>query len=534
MHLQLNHPVSCPTTTSVGKGDRRAFIKELTHEVQVRQDVHPVATCGMTASCTKRKGVKQVQEAQMWGFYWASKCIVLGVRCSHGSRNSSRKLWPILVSCPVLRNSWTCYSELSTKSDLASPYYQLNSVLKATMWHLLQDCAGVVVYLSDIEIFGTTKEQHCWGLCAVLKRMTDAGLVLNTECVFSVQEIRSLDTSCREEEFNHRSQFDAITQAQVPRNIEDTRSFLGLASYYACFVPCSADIVEPLCNLLWKGNPFHWSKEQHNTFSDIKWLLGAAGLLFPFHPQLPVIATTDESDYGIWAVMHTAARASRTLSTAEQKCSTGEREALVWECKQWHVCLWANGSSGTCVPVFYKRIRAATSASCMLDDQTHYNVIADALSRFQCQVTKKSNLRMKFCLGWRHGWPRKTWNECQRKMHFSRRSWDMSQHCGLLGAASQTKWFRSFNFRRNCLRSMEYCFEVRTLRGMPRMLTGRIIFQAWVLPRSCQNQAAHKTDLMVERRWSWSSSLYEKLWNLPSCHQHYCDLCRCPRNHGRK
>lgn len=61
-----------------------------------------------------------------------------------------------------------------------------------------------------------------------------------------------------------------------------------------------------------------------------------------FNPDLPTVLSTDASAYGLYAVLaqvhehkteHIVAFASRTLSPAERKYSTIEKEALA--------CLWA-------------------------------------------------------------------------------------------------------------------------------------------------------------------------------------------------
>lgn len=70
-----------------------------------------------------------------------------------------------------------------------------------------------------------------------------------------------------------------------------------------------------------------------------------------FNPELPVIVSTDTSDYGLGAILSqvhpdhsecTVAFASQTLTPDERRYSTVEKEALacVWAFEKWRTYLW--------------------------------------------------------------------------------------------------------------------------------------------------------------------------------------------------
>ncbi|CAM4650968.1 unnamed protein product [Lepidochelys kempii] len=91
--------------------------------------------------------------------------------------------------------------------------------------------------------------------------------------------------------------------------------------------------------------------DAQTSFEPVKDLLVHSPLLGLFTPALPTIVTTDASDYGLGAVLtklhedntqRTVAFASRTLSNAERKYSTVEKEALacVWDTEKWRTYLW--------------------------------------------------------------------------------------------------------------------------------------------------------------------------------------------------
>ncbi|CAM5089414.1 unnamed protein product [Eretmochelys imbricata] len=83
----------------------------------------------------------------------------------------------------------------------------------------------------------------------------------------------------------------------------------------------------------------------------VKDLIVHSPVIAVFSPALPTIVTTDASDYGLGDVLtqlhednteRTVAFASRTLSNAERKYSTVEKEALacIWATEKWRTYLW--------------------------------------------------------------------------------------------------------------------------------------------------------------------------------------------------
>ncbi|KAA3473460.1 RNA-directed DNA polymerase-like protein [Gossypium australe] len=52
-----------------------------------------------------------------------------------------------------------------------------------------------------------------------------------------------------------------VVDWKPPRNISEVRSFLGLASYYRCFVKGFSMIATPMIRLLQKDVKFEWSEK---------------------------------------------------------------------------------------------------------------------------------------------------------------------------------------------------------------------------------------------------------------------------------
>ena len=96
---------------------------------------------------------------------------------------------------------------------------------------------------------------------------------------------------------------EAIREFPTPQNLTELRRFLGMTSYYRCFISGFSDIAGPLHRLTHKGARFDWDKNCQNAFEQLKeQLLSAPVLAFP-DLNGDYILYTDASDVGIVAVL---------------------------------------------------------------------------------------------------------------------------------------------------------------------------------------------------------------------------------------
>ena len=65
----------------------------------------------------------------------------------------------------------------------------------------------------------------------------------------------------------------AIHDAPPPTTASAVRSFLGMANYYARFIPRFSDITQPLRELTKKDVPFKWTEKEESAFQKVKELL---------------------------------------------------------------------------------------------------------------------------------------------------------------------------------------------------------------------------------------------------------------------
>lgn len=66
-------------------------------------------------------------------------------------------------------------------------------IFQKTMETILAGLEGIIIYLDDIVVFGTTKDEHDERLRNLLKRLEQYGVLLNEKkCVYGVKEIEFL------------------------------------------------------------------------------------------------------------------------------------------------------------------------------------------------------------------------------------------------------------------------------------------------------------------------------------------------------
>jgi RNase H-like domain found in reverse transcriptase len=68
----------------------------------------------------------------------------------------------------------------------------------------------------------------------------------------------------------------AIMVLASPRHRKDLETFLGMAVYFAAYIPCFSGIAVPLFLLLRKGTPWSWKAEHEEAYEMMKHALTSA------------------------------------------------------------------------------------------------------------------------------------------------------------------------------------------------------------------------------------------------------------------
>ena len=139
----------------------------------------------------------------------------------------------------------------------------------------IRDIPGALNISDDVIVFGKTQAEHDKALQAVFERFSIAGLSLNkTKCEFNKNSLTFFGFIFSDKGISpDPRKVQAIQDAKPPTSTQGVRSFLGMATYCATFIPSVSDISQPLRELTKKDVQFIWTKVHGQAFDKIKRLL---------------------------------------------------------------------------------------------------------------------------------------------------------------------------------------------------------------------------------------------------------------------
>ena len=168
---------------------------------------------------------------------------------------------------------------------------------------VVQGCKrpGVVYYLYDNLVTGSTREEQSQNLKNVVQRMQKFGLRLNdAKYKFFQNKLEFLAHFVTPAGIHPTDQrVDNILKAPTPICKSQLKSFLGLMTYNAKFLPSVASVLYPLYRLLRKDSRWKWTDTCQETFEKAKVLVGRSPVLVHYDAHKPLKLYCDPSPHGV-------------------------------------------------------------------------------------------------------------------------------------------------------------------------------------------------------------------------------------------
>ena len=198
-----------------------------------------------------------------------------------------------------------------------------------------------LVYLDDVIVFGRTFDEHLERLREVLLRLRDAGLTLKLKkCHWAKTSLRFLGHVVSDGKVRaDPEKVKAVEKFPVSIDRTGIRAFLGLTSFYRCFIPDYAEITLPLTKLLKTKRIFEWTDDCQKAFEELKVCLLKEPVLRCPDFDRPFIEETDACDYGLGSVLaQDFEDGEAVISYASRQLKPHEIKYAPLQRKLWQLC----------------------------------------------------------------------------------------------------------------------------------------------------------------------------------------------------
>ena len=204
------------------------------------------------------------------------KCEVLSVLdlkdAFHSLRLSenSRKYCRIL---PYFCSSSYLYQRMPRGLNISPSIWQsyINAILDC-----LQSKEYCEAIMDDLILFTPSKESHMNKLEDILSALLKNGLKISPKkCQLFKTSLQYMGNEIFIESKTVcvkplRSRLEAIQKLQPLKTPKGCRSFAGVVNFLSMFCPELQKLLKPIYDLTRKGRPFHWGKDQQDSFVEIK------------------------------------------------------------------------------------------------------------------------------------------------------------------------------------------------------------------------------------------------------------------------
>ena len=162
-----------------------------------------------------------------------------------------------------------------------------------------------LAYLDDIIVFSHDLDTHLQRLELLFTRLREAHLKLKpSKCQVLQKQVSFLGFNVSSQGVStDPAKIAAIRDWPTPKNLRQSRAFVGLCQYYRRFVSGFSEIAAPLHALTKKGARFEWTNECQQAFDQLKHALSTAPVLALPDNEGELILDCDASGYAIGAVL---------------------------------------------------------------------------------------------------------------------------------------------------------------------------------------------------------------------------------------
>ena len=197
----------------------------------------------------------------------------------------------------------------------------------------------------DVLLYDKNVNAQCTTLKETLQRARENNLTFRlSKCIFAQPEVSYTGFILTGEGVKVQPQkVQAILDMPQPTNIDEVRTFLGMATYLSKHIPNFSDLTKDLRDLIKvKSGSFLFAEPQIVAFENIKKALASSPVLGYYSAKDPIVISCDASKHGlgasIWQNNKPVAYASKSLTTTEQAYAQIEKEllAVVFATRKFH------------------------------------------------------------------------------------------------------------------------------------------------------------------------------------------------------
>ena len=201
----------------------------------------------------------------------------------------------------------------------------------------IRDIPGSLNISDDVIVFGKSQADHDKALKAVFQKFAEVNLTLNkSKCAFNKSSLSFFGFVFSKDGISpDPRKVEAIHSMDRPSSVHEIRSFLGMATNCAKFIPSFSDISHSLQELTKKDVTFKWTPQHQSSFEEIKQMLTSEAIMSYFDPQKETDLTTDASPVGQSAILSQCTPGQNDRKDHSRTSNNGTRRQRK---KLWQLC----------------------------------------------------------------------------------------------------------------------------------------------------------------------------------------------------